>query len=62
MSEYAKGFDVGVETGKSFERARTIMLLRNTMCPEYEKTSECSHSHMECAQTDVLIDLIAMAN
>lgn len=60
MSEYAKGFDVGVETGKSFERARIIMLLKNSMCVGYQQTEECVCEHVNCVQTDVLVDLILL--
>lgn len=58
MSEYAKGFDVGLEAGKSFERERIIALLKDSMCPEYQQTEQCSCTHKNCTQTQVLIDLM----
>lgn len=61
MSEYAKGFDVGLEAGKSFERERIIMLLQNTMCPEYGQTEICSCKHKSCVQTEGLIDLMEVS-
>ena len=44
MAEYAKGFEVGLESGKSFERERIIVLAERRVCFGHQETGNCGHS------------------
>jgi hypothetical protein len=57
IGEYSKGFEVGIVSGREFERERITALAERRVCFGHQETGNCEHS--VCFGMRALVDAIA---